>query len=146
MTKMPKDKPEGYIFGAPTKYRKKYCDMLVDHMANGYSFESFAGVIGVTRSTIYEWLKHHPHFSDAKNIGTQKSQLFWERIGVHGTIGKLKGWAPAGWIFNMKNRFGWQDRKEDPNDMRIQTVRIELPDSKTEQVISIEPGRIEGSE
>lgn len=98
--------------GRPTKYKKAFCDQLIDHMAKGYSFESFAGLIGVQRATIYNWVEKHPQFLDAKNTAFEKSRLFWERIGVAGTTGKLPGWNPTGWIFNMKNRFNWRDKIE----------------------------------
>ena len=118
--------------------------MLVDHMGKGYSFETFSAVIGVRRSTIYNWLNDYGDFLDAKNHGTELNQLFWERVGVQGTVGKLQGWNPTGWIFNMKNRFGWTDRREqEDNTARVHTVKIELPESQQQQVITMKPEQIE---
>jgi hypothetical protein len=56
--------------GRPTKYRKKFCDELVDHMSNGYSFDSFAGTIKVSAMVLYDWCKAHTEFADAKALGT----------------------------------------------------------------------------
>ena len=97
--------------GRPSKYKVDYCAMLVVHMAEGLSFESFAGAIGVDRDTIYEWVSAHEEFSDAKKDGAARSQLFWERIGVEGMVNDSIN--ATLWIFNMKNRFKWRDKSED---------------------------------
>ena len=52
--------------GRPSKYLKKYDEMLLKHMSQGFSYESFAGSIGVCRDTLYEWESKHPNFSDTK--------------------------------------------------------------------------------
>lgn len=43
--------------------------MLVDHMSEGYSFESFAGRrdVRVSIDTIYHWTTLFPEFSEAKH-------------------------------------------------------------------------------
>lgn len=95
--------------GRPSKYRKEYCELLVSHMEGGLSFESFAAEVGVIPDTLYEWVKKHPEFSDAKKRGWALSQLFWEKIGIAGATGRIRGFNAASWIFNMKNRFKWRD-------------------------------------
>ena len=55
-TKKSKKRP----IGRPSKYDSKYCDMLIEHMSEGLSFESFAGLIGTCKETIYEWTRKHP--------------------------------------------------------------------------------------
>lgn len=132
--------------GAPTKYREVYCDKLVAHMEKGYSFETFAVECDVDVQTLYNWVKSQPAFFEAKKRAFLKNRLFWERVGIQGTVGNLQGWNPTGWIFNMKNRFSWQDRKEPEDTNKIHTVQIELPGQKTQQVISMEPKKIEGKD
>lgn len=97
--------------GRPTDYKEEYCQELIDHMAAGYSFESFAGLIGVARSTIYKWAEDVPQFSDAKNAAFEQSRLFWEKQGIKGLY---EGINATLWIFNMKNRFPeqWRDKQE----------------------------------
>jgi hypothetical protein len=90
--------------GRPSKYDPKFCDMLIEHMAKGYSFESFAGDIGVNRDTLYEWTSVHSNFSDAKKTGASKSLKAMEEIGLLGMTGELKGFNVAAWIFTCKNR------------------------------------------
>ena len=89
--------------------------MLIEHMAKGFSFESFAGLIEVQGQTIYNWLESEPDFLEAKNAAFDKSRLFWERIGIEFLVNKYQGdnLNTTLWIFNMKNRFGWRDVKEE---------------------------------
>ena len=98
--------------GRPTKYKKEYCEMLVAHMAEGYSFETFAAKIDVNRDTLYDWTYEHGAFSDAKKRGEVKSQEWYETVGRAMMTGKLAGSQPSVWIFSMKNKFNWTDKKE----------------------------------
>lgn len=98
--------------GAPTTYKSEYCEKLIEHMSNGYSYESFAGVISSSRAVLYKWEKAHPEFVDAKKKAIDKCLLFWEKIGIENLFGVKGSYFNVGiWVFNMKNRFGWSDSK-----------------------------------
>lgn len=105
-------KKEKTVHGRPTKYREEFDEMLIEHMTNGYSFESFAGVIEVNQDTLHEWSKKHASFSESKKIAFAKCQVFWEKMGINGLMNNPKGATlnTANWIFNMKNRFKWTDK------------------------------------
>lgn len=111
--------------GQPTKYRPEYCQMLIDHMAKGFSYETFGATIGVARATVFNWEKDNPQFLDAKKNAFDLCQIFWEKIGIdhivsvsknvrQGNVSKsvTKNLNTGAWIFNMKNRFKWTDRVE----------------------------------
>lgn len=100
--------------GRPTAYKPEYCEQLINHMANGLSFESFAGLLGVSNKTLYNWTKLSEEFLQAKEIGFEKSRLFWEKLGVAGAAGRVQNFNASAFIFNMKNRFKtqWRDRHE----------------------------------
>ena len=110
--------------GRPTKYEERFCEMLIDHMAEGLSYESFAGLVGVCKQTIYTWETQHPMFLDAKRRGFEKNRLFWERAGLQGMFmgGKDNPFNATVWVFNMKNRFNWSDKTEsvDKSDIKIE--------------------------
>lgn len=98
----------------PTKYKPKYCKMLIDHMKSGLSFESFGAVIDVNRDSLFEWVKRHKAFSDAKDVAFEKCRLFWEKKGIDGleTTNYRKGNVSVSksmnariWELNMKARF-----------------------------------------
>jgi hypothetical protein len=91
--------------GRPSKYDPMFDQMLIEHMSEGYSFESFAGLIEVNIDTLYEWVKTHKNFSEAKKIAVHKCRLKWESIGLKGTQGHFDGFAASSWMYNMKCRF-----------------------------------------
>ena len=100
--------------GRPSKYRPEYCEQLIDFMAEGYSFEAFAGKIRVNQDTLHEWVKRHPDFSEAKKIAWSVSRLYLDKAFVEGLWNTKDGPTlnNTTWIFAMKNRFGWRDRVE----------------------------------
>lgn len=104
--------------GRPTDYKPEYCDLVIEHMAKGYSFESFAGLVDAHKDTIYEWLKSHPEFTDAKKKATDKCRLFWESVGIEGVWNhpEEKTLNTGNYVFQMKNRFKWTDRVEVSGD------------------------------
>jgi hypothetical protein len=121
--------------GRPTKYDKKYDQMLIDHMAKGFSFETFGPSIGVVTSSTYLWAQKHKSFSEAKEIGFSVSRLYWEGLGIEGSNGSDKFHCTA-WVFNMKNRFNWRDNRVEETDDEVQSVTIKLPKSGKAKVIS----------
>lgn len=111
--------------GRPSKYKPEYCEMLLAHMDQGYSIESFAGVVDVCKDTVFEWINVHPDFSDAVKKGKAKSQLRWEEVGREMMMGRVQNCNSAIYIFNMKNRFGWRDQpKEDVESDKNKTLTL----------------------
>lgn len=120
--------------GRPTKYKEEYCQKLIDHMAEGYSFDSFAGIVDVNIDTLYEWAKVHAEFSDAKSIGTAKSMAWWERIGRMGMINEIPFFNDRIWRLNMINRFRsqWSDgTKNENNDKVKQEIVVRYANRRT---------------
>lgn len=94
------------------KYRPEFCEELLEHMGKGFSFESFGAVAKVTNKTLHDWAIRYPEFGDAKAHAELLSLWFWEKMGMAGASGKIKGFQTAVWIFSMKCRFrkyGWRD-------------------------------------
>lgn len=120
--------------GRPSKFKEEYCDMLIEHMKKGMSFESFAAVINVNRDTLFEWRRVEPNFSDAYKKALEVSLYTWEQLGHAGMMGKVAGFNPTLWIFNMKNRFKWRDKQ--PEEVTQVNVNIEkMSDEELEKII-----------
>lgn len=96
--------------GRPTKYKEEYCDLLVKHMSEGLSLESFAGLIGHHKQTIYEWIRDHKSFGDAFGRGKSLSLLYWEKLGRDHIYLPHQGgtFSSSMYTLNMCNRFGWR--------------------------------------
>jgi len=132
--------------GRPTKYKPEYCQMLIDHMAEGLSFDAFAGKLGLERKTLYNWAKRYPEFKEAKQIGWDKNLFFWEKVGIDGILGRIKNFNAVAYIFNKKCRFPeWRERNSEEGQARITTVQIQLPERNIKKVISNDPATIEVS-
>lgn len=98
--------------GAPTKYRPEYCQLLIEHMAQGFSFHSFAAVVDVCYDTLHEWEKDFAEFSDAKGRAKAKMLLWDEKILNKGVEGKQRGYNAAAHKWKMTNTHGWKDKVE----------------------------------
>lgn len=113
-----------------TQYKKEYCQLLIDHMSQGYSFGSFGGDIGVTRKTLYNWLKEFDEFREAKEIGYKKAlKMFESRLLAKVSGQKLKNVDPklidtACLIFGLKTRF-----HKDYGEQQKEQGSISLPES-----------------
>lgn len=109
--------------GRPTKYSEAYCNEVIETMAQGLSLTSFAGIIGVARSTINVWMGEHPEFSEAVKIGTAKRVHYLERRLLDGEIGP----RVTSHIFALKNADPeeWRDRKELEHSGQVAIGRIE---------------------
>lgn len=109
--------------GQPTLYKPEYCQMLIEHMEQGYSFQSFAAIVDVCEDTLYDWCKKNPEFAEAHRRGSTKSRLFYEKMGIDGlfsitkterkgntTISASKSMNSQVWIASMRTRFhDWND-------------------------------------
>lgn len=93
--------------------------MLIDHLAEGLFYRSFAGVVDVCIDTLYNWEKEHPEFFDAKKRGLEKGHLFWDRFG-HDTLTSGNKCDTAMYIHRMGNQFKWK-RNDDQQPIEVKT-------------------------
>ena len=115
--------------GRPTKYKPEYCQMVVDHMAEGASLTSFAAEIDVARSSINVWMEEHPEFSESVKRGKAKCAAWWERLGRNNAISGDGNATLV--IFGLKNMGAedWRDKQE------IDHTTAGQPITKIERVV-----------
>ena len=103
--------------GRPSKYKKAFCDVVLQVGEEGGTLIEMAEACDVHRETIREWQEKHPEFSDAVKRAEQKSQAWWVNVGKKATLGEVDNFNATSFIFNMKNRFreDWRDRHEVDN-------------------------------
>lgn len=149
----PPDPKPPHKRGAPSKFNRKYCRDLVEHMSQGGGFWGFAGLIGVSMQTLSNWCAAYPEFMEAKEKGEAACLAWWEELAKRNAasgVGNLGGVA-----FIMKNRFRefYGERREIQvtgkdggpiqTDSRALVARLDLsklPDDKFEEAYEI--GRI----
>jgi len=115
--------------GRPTLYEDRFCEELIAHMAEGFTFESFAGVVGVTRDTLYNWQNQHAEFLDAHKIGTEKSLLEHERK-LNKIMDGGDGSVPA-ILFALKARHKWRD-----GDVKVIVAPGHNPGSERRKILA----------
>lgn len=85
--------------------------MLIDHMAKGKSFESFAATAKVGRRTLFDWLEVHTEWKEAKEQAEMAALDFFETRLIAGISGQKipnfdhKLSNPTLMIFALKTRF-----------------------------------------
>lgn len=93
------------------EYKPEYCDLLVNHMSQGYSFDCFGSEVpGASIDVLEAWVADHDEFAIAKVQGEAECLKYWEKIGIAASMGKLPDFDREAYFFNMRNRFQW-DKK-----------------------------------
>ena len=77
-------------------------------------------------NTVKKYIKEYPEDFDSEKIEAAKreSLLFWEKMGIDGTRGKIPFFNAGSWIFNMKNRAGWTDKVDHDHGGKVELVTI----------------------
>lgn len=109
---------------AESKYEPRFCQMLIDHMSQGKSFESFGATAKVGRRTLFDWLEKHQDWKEAKERGEMAALSFFETRLMAGISGqKVQNFDhklsnPTLLIFALKTRFHktYGEKKEELDD------------------------------
>lgn len=89
--------------GRPSEYDPAFCQRVVELAREGMSLTEIASELDVARSSLYEWEKVHPDFSDALARARQECQAWWERKGRSGL--DAPGFNASLWGKNVSCRF-----------------------------------------
>jgi hypothetical protein len=83
------------------KYRPEFCELLLEHMKMGKSYDSFPAAIYlkykimVGISALYDWETRYPEFGEAKSIAVQLALNYYETRVTAKTSGqKIEGINP----------------------------------------------------
>lgn len=97
--------------GISALYKEEYDQLLIAHMSQGYSFESFGAVVGCGRRTLFDWVDRYPSFKDSQRLGYEKGKMLFEGIlmakmrGIDAKGMDLKKSDTACLIFALKTRY-----------------------------------------
>lgn len=133
--------------GRKSKFKKEYCDMLIEHMKLGKSFETFAGKIRVSRRTLYDWVESYPEFKEAKEIAFPGREFFVEDKILKVATGEQRGNAVLLKMLAV-NTLGWKagdddsekDKKSENKEIKI---KLEYDPLKDEEEKEEKPKRIQ---
>lgn len=104
------DKPEGYVFGRPSKYRPEMCERVVEWGKLGKSKAWIASELDIARSTLDEWCKDYPDFSEAITRAHTHAQRWWEDKGQNAL--DVREFQASVWSRSMGARFpdDWREK------------------------------------
>jgi hypothetical protein len=128
--------PALHAGGRPSEYDHRYCDMVVEDMAKGFSLSAFAGHIRKGRETVYGWMSRHREFADAVARGRAARTAFLEGKLLSARYGAQCSAA----IFGLKNAAPdeWRDVKYQEHQ-HTHAIR-ELTDA---QLLAIAAGQVD---
>lgn len=91
--------------------RREAFRQVCDHIASGLSKECLTVC---DWNTVEKYLVDYPEdfVREDLNESFRKGQYVWEALGLKGALGRVPNFNATSWIFNMKNRYGWKDKKE----------------------------------
>jgi len=107
-------------------YRDDYCEDVVDFLKDGHSLAAFGGHIGVSRETLYRWMRTQPEFAEAVKRAQAKSILWWERRILD--LAQTGQGNAAAITFGLKNRApeDWRDKHHTELSGAVESIhRIE---------------------
>ena len=136
---MPSGRPKEY----DEQWVKNHLDKLPAMFKDGQSIAEVCAELGMCKDTFYRLKKEYPVFSDAIKNGELLSEAWWSRLGRKGASGAAEI-NPTTWIFNMKNRFGWKDKKE--VDIPNPLTSISISDDNAQEAAEAYQRLIKGGE
>jgi DNA-binding XRE family transcriptional regulator len=118
--------------GRPTLYKEAYCEEAISYMGLGYSLTAFAGEIGVSRETVYEWERSIPEFSDA--IKKARAKRVWALEKKLLTAAASSEVTTA--IFSLKNACPseWRDKIEIDQTVTQKPAEVDWTGVESEDV------------
>ena len=130
--KKPKKEVKESKMGRPEKYKKAFCEKVIEVGKGGGSLMEMAVEIGVVKSTMMEWAKKYDDFSVALTHAKQFSQIWWERKGQEGLfdtsytdkesgVSESRRLNSGVWSRSMAARFpdDWRESKEIKQDINL---------------------------
>lgn len=137
--------------GRPTKYREEYDEQVYKLCLLGATDEQLADFFEVAVSTIYEWEKAQPGFSEARKKGKEVADanvaeaLYHRALGYEHDAVKItsdgdyfpyvKRYPPdtaAAFIW-LKNRAGWKDKQDVEHSGKIEGGVLMVPQAESDE-------------
>lgn len=105
-----KAKPEGYVFGRPTKYDEKYCSKVIAWGKKGLAPVQWAAELMVSKQVLLDWAKAHPNFLVAYETGMNLREAWLVNQSNNRTTGKNRYGSDAMIKFMLAANHGYRDK------------------------------------
>ena len=137
-------KEERDYLGRPTKYDPTYCQKVVELGRKGKSIEQMAGLLNVSKKTLYNWRDAHDDFLHALDEAHDLALMWWEDTAQNNIVETKEGERVNAslWSRSMAARFPKKYRQEVKQEITgadgaplltaIQVSFVEPDDSQSE--------------
>jgi hypothetical protein len=99
--------------------REDWKEAIIELSTEGASIVELAVLLNISRDTFYALSDREPEFFDTVKKCKELCEAWWKRKGR--TELDNKDFSYTGWYMNMKNRFGWADKKEIKEERKVET-------------------------
>lgn len=113
MERQSQEEERDYL-GRPTKYDPAYCQKVVDLGRKGKSIEQMAGLLNVSKKTLYNWRDAHDDFLHALEEAHDLALMWWEDTAQNNVVEFKEGERVNAslWSRSMAARFPKKYRQE----------------------------------
>ncbi len=126
-----------------SKYKPEFCEMLLEHCAEGRSIETFAAKINTVPEALMFWSNKYVDFEVCLRVAYWKSYAYWEDLVIEDTkqIREFKVLEPTIFKMVMKNRYKWRDTTDDIMMMIGSLSDAELED-RAKKILEARSGQV----
>lgn len=94
---------------------------LSDLYREGQTTTEVVVKLGISKESYYKCCTISKRFKLAHEEGLRRAEAWWSTLGRAGAAGKTKI-QPATYIFTMKNRFNWSDKRESTHKISVDAI------------------------
>lgn len=128
--KKPVGRPRTTLADIPENWE----EIVIDAAQQGASDVELRCLLGISQAGFKTLLEDYDEFSITIKRAHDVCAVWWERLGRSMACGQTQG-NPTMWIFNMKNRFGWNDKVDNSfQDSAFKSVVFNLQPVKPRSI------------
>lgn len=88
------------------------CKRVIEIMRDGHSQLEVVAELDISYDAYLRYQNDYPEFHEAVKQGQALSEAWWSELGRQGAMGENPNANATFFIFNMKNRFNWSDKRD----------------------------------
>ena len=119
-----------------TDLRKDWKESIIELSKQGASIVELSVLLDISRDTFYALSDREPEFSDTVKKCKQYCEAWWLSKGR--TELENKEFSYTGWYMNMKNRFGWADKKEIKEEVKKEVTTFNIDNLSLDELEQLE--------
>lgn len=123
------------------EYDPKFCERYIRYSSKGLSRYEITKEFGIYMDILKAWEATYPEFAEAVARGKDACRAWWEKIGRQFVKNRKnsRGINTVLWIFNMKNRFDWRDKRDvNQQESKESKIKLDLSDVSDAQLNDLE--------